>query len=371
MDKNSIPTPAMLLDLHLFNRNIRRMAQFFDHRPAKLRPHFKAHRCLEIARRQCASGAIGITCSSIWDAASLVNHGMDHVLVANEIASDEKLACAARLCRERKDVIVGVDNLTLARTMDRVGFANGTRLNVLLDVNVGMNRCGLVPGTELSRLAHFCSQARGLCFRGVMGYEGHVAGGPRSAGKAARIRKALSVLTRVADDLRKDGIPVGIVSAGGSSTYWATGEFPGVTEVQAGSYFAMEPSLVGTGVDFSLAATVLTTIISTPRKGYAIGDAGRKAFHPSHGMPVPKSLKGAVVEQLHAEHCIINLSAQKRHPRVGQKIECFVPYVDGTFNLYDRIYVVHKGKVEGIWDILPRNPGGEAIPSRNATSAMM
>ena len=354
MKRQDVSTPALLVDLDLFEKNIKLMADYLAHRKAKLRPHFKAHRCPEIARRQMRAGAIGITCAKLAEAEHLADLGFNHLLVANEIAGREKLERLARLCKKGLDVIAGVDSFELAREMDRIGTGYKTRLNVLLDMDIGMNRCGLPPGPELRRLAHFCAGAKGLRLRGIMGYEGHLAGKPNNAEKVRLVHETLSQLTGFANDLRAEGIPIEIISAGGTGTYQIADAYPGITEIQAGSYCLMEPSYLSTGAKFHLASTILVTIISCPRKDIAIGDAGRKSIQPSHGMPEVKSIKGAVVTGLHAEHCIIKLARSARKLRIGEKIELYVPYVDGTFNLHDKIYVLRNDKVVTTWKISGR-----------------
>jgi len=349
MKKLDISTPALIVELDLFEKNIKRMAAFFADKPAKLRPHFKAHRCPEISRIQMRAGAIGITCAKLGEAEHLADLGFDHLLVANQIAGDEKIERFAKLCKKGVDAIVAVDSLELARDMDRVGQKRRTRLNVLLEVNIGMNRCGLPVGAELRRLARFCALAKGLRLRGVMGYEGHLVGKPQSAEKEKMVRTSLAILTGFANELRTAGIPVEVVSSGGTGTYWITGTYPGITEVQAGSYCVMDPYFLRAGAKFELASTVLVTIVSRPTKDLAIGDAGLKSFHPTLGMPLVKTLPGATVEKLNAEHCYIKLAAGARQVRVGDKVEMYVPYVDGTFNLYDKIYAVRRDKIEKIW----------------------
>jgi len=349
MKKLEISTPALIVDLDLFERNVKKMADFFADKPAKLRPHFKAHRCPEISRIQMRAGAIGITCAKLGEAEHLADLGFDHLLVANQIAGGEKIERLAKLCKNGVDAIVAVDSLALARAMDLVGRKRRTRLNVLLEVNIGMNRCGLPVGEELRKLACFCALARGLRLRGIMGYEGHLVGKPQSVEKERQVRTALAILTGFADELRSRGIPIEIVSSGGTGTYWITGAYPGITEVQAGSYCVMDPYFLRAGAKFDLASIVLVTIISRPSKALAIGDAGLKSFHPALGMPLVKTIRGATVQNLNAEHCYIKLSPAADRPKVGDKIEMYVPYVDGTFNLYDKIYAVRKDKVEKIW----------------------
>ena len=349
MKELEISTPALIVDLDLFEKNVKKMADFFAGRAAKLRPHFKAHRCPEIARIQMRAGAIGITCAKLGEAEHLADLGFNHLLVANQIAGDEKIERFARLCKKGVDAIVAVDSMALAQAMDRIGQKRKTRLNVLLEVNIGMNRCGLPVGAELRRLARFCALAKGLRLRGIMGYEGHLVGKPSSLEKERQVRAALEVLTGFATELRASGIPIGIVSSGGTGTYWITGAYPGITEVQAGSYCVMDPYFLRAGAKFALASTVMVTVISRPAKDLAIGDAGLKSFHPTLGMPLVKSVNGATVEKLNAEHCYIRLAPVAQRLKVGDKVEMYVPYVDGTFNLYDKIHAVRKDKVERIW----------------------
>ena len=175
MKKNELETPALLIDLPAMEGNLRRMAEFCRHGTAKLRPHFKNHKCLALAARQVEAGAIGIACATVDEAEALVRNGVASVLIANEIASPEKMRRVAGL-RGQADVIVCVDSEEVVETMAGVARSCATELHVLVDVDVGLHRCGVRPGEQALRLARTILE-KGLRFRGLMGYQGH---GPRT-----------------------------------------------------------------------------------------------------------------------------------------------------------------------------------------------
>ena len=172
MIKQEIETPALLVDLDRMEANLERMAAFFRTVPAKLRPHFKNHKCPELAARQMDAGAIGITCATLHEAECLVQHGIRSVLLANEIVDPAKIRRIVELARQA-EVIVCVDNEKVAEDLARAGRDAQTLLSVLVDIDVGQHRCGALPGGPAVRLARSIVE-KGLRFRGLMGYAGHL-----------------------------------------------------------------------------------------------------------------------------------------------------------------------------------------------------
>src|SRR5208337_5044715 len=218
--------------------NLERMAAFFRTVPAKLRPHYKNHKCPDFAARQLAAGAIGITCATLREAESLVQHGIGSILLANEIVDPAKIRRWVELARQA-DVIVCVDNEEVASELARAGRNGRTPVSVLVDVDVGLHRCGVLPGEPTIRLVRGVLE-KGLRFRGLMGYEGHLAHEPPCPEKEAAVAAALRPLMETKACLESEGVPVEIVSVGGTGTYSISGSHPGVTEVQAGSYLLMD-----------------------------------------------------------------------------------------------------------------------------------
>ena len=233
-----IQTPALLVDLDAMEQNLRTMAAYFSTQSSKLRPHFKNHRVLEIAQCQLKHGAAGITCARLWQAEKLVQAGIQNVLIANEVAGAEQIRRFAELSGEAP-VIVAVDNESVVREMGRRARDRRVELNVVVDIDLGLKRCGVAPGEPAVALAKFATE-QGLRFRGIMGYEGHLQPMPAGPEKTKAVTAAMQALVSTKQQIEAAGIAVEIVSCGGTGDYSISASYPGVTENQAGSYLLMD-----------------------------------------------------------------------------------------------------------------------------------
>ena len=281
--KTDIETPALLVDLDVMERNMETMARFFCNRPAKLRPHFKNHRVLELAARQMEHGAIGITCARLWQAERLANFGIREILIANEIAGGDAIARFVELSRE-VPVIVGVDNPKVVADMAQCARNRKAEVNVVVDVDLGLKRCGMPPGQPAAELAKLVVAA-GLKFRGVMGYEGHLQPHPPGPEKQRVVTEAMQALVGTKTLIESYGIPVEIVSCGGTGDYSIAGAHPGITENQAGSYLLMDNWYAPVVSDFQVALSVLATVISKTGSERMVADAGCKVISGERGLP--------------------------------------------------------------------------------------
>ena len=349
MIKQEIETPALLVDLDRMEANLERMAAFFRTVPAKLRPHFKNHRSPELAARQLHAGAIGITCSTLHEAECLVEHGVRSVLLANEIADPAKIRRLVELARQA-EVIVCVDNDKAAAELARAGRDRQTPLSVLVDVDVGLHRCGVPPGEPAVRLAHSVVE-KGLRFRGLMGYAGHVSHQPPGPAKEEAVAATLRPLMETKACLEREGVPVEIVSAGATGTYSSICCYPGVTEVQAGSYLLMDTNYRQTCTDFDLALTMLATVISKTDGQRVVVDAGLKALSCERGLSILKDMDGLTANRFNAEHGILDLQDSLSPVQIGDKIEFLVRYSDATINLHERMYGIRNGQVEEVFHL--------------------
>lgn len=346
MTKEDIETPALLLDLDRMEANLERMAAFFRDVPAKLRPHFKNHKCPDLAARQLDAGAIGITCATLREAECLVHHGVRSVLLANEVVDAAKIRRLVDLAR-RAEVMVCVDNEKVADDLARAARDRHTQVSVLVDVDVGLHRCGVPPGEAAVRLARAVIE-KGLRFRGLMGYEGHVLRKPPGPEKEAACLAAMRLLMETKAGLEREGVPVQIVSVGGTGTYSISGRHPGVTEIQAGSYLLMDTDYRNCCTDFDPALTVLTTVLSKTGGERIVVDAGLKALSCERGIPTVKDLRGLATRRLTAEHGIIDLQESSAPVEVGDRLEMWVHYSDATVNLHERMYGTRGGQVEEV-----------------------
>src|SRR5262245_2519461 len=234
-----IPTPALVLDVAALDRNIGRMAAFFATGACRLRPHFKAHKTPEIARRQLAAGScVGLTCATVSEA-EVAAEFCDDVLIANEPIGPGKCDRVAMLAGRIRTTIA-VDSIAGLEQLSTAARRAGVTVGVLIDLNVVQPRCGVLPGADAVALAKKAAATPGVDLRGVMGYEGHVVSLPDRAEREARTREAMAGLVETAALVRAAGLPCGIVSAGGTGTYDISGRIDGITEIQAGAYVLMD-----------------------------------------------------------------------------------------------------------------------------------
>ena len=349
MKLDQVKTPALMVDLDAMEANLRDMANFFSGRPCKLRPHFKNHKTPVLAWKQIRAGAIGMTCATLREAEILVEHGIASILIANEIAGQEKPERLADLARNAS-VMVCVDNCHSIRDLAAAQRNRKSQLEVLVDVNTGLNRCGVVPGQAALDLARYALE-HGLAVRGIMGYEGHLQALPPSPERDEIVRQGAKAIVESAALLESAGIPAPIRSTGGTGTYAVAGDYPGITEIQAGSYLLMDNIYVSRRAPFQRSLTVLATVISTRGSSHAVLDSGVKAVSGERGFPTLKDLPGARLSALHAEHAIVELDAQSPSLTPGQKVEVWVHYSDATVHLHSRMYGVRNGELEEIFPI--------------------
>lgn len=348
----SIPTPALVVDVPAMERNIKRMADFFADGPCKLRPHFKAHKTPEIARRQIAAGSCtGITCATVGEA-EIASVFCDDILIANEIIGRDKASRVASLARSI-DIKVAVDSQFGLEQIASAANEAGATVGVLVDLNVGMPRCGVQPGDDALALARRTADTRGVALRGVMGYEGHVVGREDRAKREEGAKQAMEGLVSTARLLHDDGLPCDIVSAGGTGTYDITGRIEGITEIQAGSYVLMDAAYAKLDIPFEQALTVLGTVLTRPSAVLCVTDSGHKSCTEDHGNPAVKAIDGAQVMFLSDEHATITLPPDAR-VKPGDRIELWPSHIDPTINLHDVIYAANEdGSVER-WPVTAR-----------------
>jgi len=348
MDFDAIDTPALLADLDTIDRNQRRMNELFAGKAVRVRPHFKNHRVLALADRQVSGGTIGITCARLWQAERLIRHGIQNVLVANEIAGEVMIRKFIELSRIAP-VIVGVDNVSTIDEMARLAGRERGRLNLVVDFDLGLRRCGVIDGPSGLTLARLVVDS-GMCLRGVMGYEGHLQPLPPAPEKERAVREALAKLVAGKELIERDGIPVEIVSCGGTGDCIIVSDFSGVTEAQPGSYLLMDSWYEPFAPDFLPALTVLATVVSRIGNERLVVDAGVKAISGERGLPSVAGFDGLRLKALHAEHAPIEIMEGKA-PKVGEKIRIRVQYHDGTVHLHRQMYGIRNGVVEEVFQI--------------------
>jgi len=352
MNYTELETPALLLDLDLMEKNIGRMSDYFRGRKAKLRPHVKNHKTPIIARKEIEAGAVGVAVAKLEEAEVMAWSGIQNIMIMNQIVTDQKIDRLLSLSKYA-DMIVAVDNLDNVAKLSSAAQARGLSLGVVIEVDIGLHRAGVKPGAEAVVLAKKIESSKSLKFKGVAGYQGHVSLMIDPKARKIEDEKACQLLISTKDLIEVNGLHVEIVSAGGTGTYNYTGNYPGITEVQAGSYVTMDVGYLDCGIDFDLALSVLTTVSSIPSNERAILDAGLKSIPDDQGLPRVKGLSGVDIVKLSAEHAHLKLDGKTRL-KLGEKVEVYPSDTDTTVNQFNEFYGVRGGEVEVVWPILAR-----------------
>jgi D-serine deaminase-like pyridoxal phosphate-dependent protein len=254
------------------------------------------------------------------------------------------------------EVIVAVDSFENVRELSAAAQAGGVTLRVVVDVNIGHNRCGVAPlgpAVELSQAVH---HSQGLDYSGLMGYDGHCTLGVSDAERPGCSQEANRLLARTRRLAEEAGLPVEVVSAGGTFTYQYAAEIDGITEIQAGTYLLMDTAFAEHGLgDFRCPLTVLTTVISRPSypgaENLAVIDLGSKGISSQLGTPEIMDPDGAVVIRFSQEHGRVDVTHAARDLQIGDRVELWVRDSNGTINLFDRFYAMRGPVVEAVWDI--------------------
>jgi D-serine deaminase-like pyridoxal phosphate-dependent protein len=350
-------TPALVLDIDAAQRNIDRMASELKKLgKAAIRPHYKTHKSPDLARRQLQAGAGGLSMATVWEAAVLAAAGMDDLFVVNTVAHPAKLRVLAELARDHR-ILVAVDEEPNAAAHSAAAVAAGSTLGVMVEVDTGMDRCGVDTARECLVLARQVMELPGLRFEGITGYEGHCSLTPDSELRHERQREAMTFFTGVAELLETNGIPCKIRSAGGIATWRWTAGYPGLTEIQAGTYVVMD-NFHGTMVPgFEHSLTIQATVISR-QSGKVIVDAGNKSVAD----PADVTIAGHDLDvfRFDEEHGIFAAPGGSSL-RVGDAVALVPGYSPSTVNWYDAYHVVHDDVVADIWPIVPRGPGHHGL----------
>jgi D-serine deaminase-like pyridoxal phosphate-dependent protein len=353
MNFRDLETPALLLDLDLMEKNIRRMSEYFRGKKAKLRPHVKNHKTPIIALKEIEAGAVGVAVAKLEEAEVFAWSGLKNIMIMNQIVTDEKIERLVNLAKHA-DVIVAVDNSDNVSKLSSAAGNRGSNLKVVIEVDIGHHRAGVRPGEGALDLARKIVSSKGLEFKGLAGYEGHVSLIIDPKERKFEDEKSLKLIVETRDLLEDKKIPVEIVSVGGTGTYNISGVYPGVTEVQAGSYVSMDVAYRNCGIGFDLALSILSTVTSVPTEDRAILDAGLKTVSTNQGLPEIKGLEGVEVTKLSAEHLHLKLAKKHAPLKVGDKVEVLPSDTDTTVNLHNQFYGTRNGEIEVVWPILAR-----------------
>jgi D-serine deaminase-like pyridoxal phosphate-dependent protein len=348
-----LPSPALLLDIAALEHNIAAMAKWTADHHVGVRPHTKVHKCVEIARRQLAAGAVGLTTATVYEAEAMLAAAPPEVLIANEVVGDDHLRRLGGAARSTS-LVVAVDDAGNARQISAVAEAADVEIGVLVDVDVGMGRCGVRSVPDAVALAGEVRGLPGLRLRGVMGYEGHVVLERNPETRAQRAQAAMDLLATAVRAIEDAGHEVEIVSAGGTNTHDMTGLHESVTELQAGTYAVMDTGYAALVPRFEPVLSLQARVLSC-QAGTAVLDCGTKAIAVDVTPPSLPPSVGAVRE-VHEEHLILD-TAPGAALRLGEPVRIAVGYAGGTVNLHDAYYVVDDEKLLDVWPIVARGSG--------------
>lgn len=353
-----VDTPSLILELDAFERNLKRLNDSLVGKTVLLRPHAKSHKCSQIALRQIALGAVGVCCQKVSEAEALVRGGVNDVLIANEVVGAPKLKHLAVLAKEAR-VAVCADDPGNVAALDAAAREFGVRLDVLVEINVGADRCGVEPGEPALQLARKIAACKNLRFAGLQAYQGAAQHLRKVDERRAAIEAAVAKVTETTTLLAKAGIACEKVTGAGTGTYLFEAASAVYHELQPGSYIFMDADYARnewteSGIPrFEHSLFVWTTVMSRPSPERAVVDAGLKASSVDSGMPRVADADGVEYVKASDEHGVLRLNGAARYA-VGDKLKLIPGHCDPTVNLYDDYVCVRNGRVEAIWPITAR-----------------
>jgi D-serine deaminase-like pyridoxal phosphate-dependent protein len=343
----SLDTPQLLIDLDVVDRNLERMFRAGKERGVNVRTHFKSLKCAGLAKYIAARGGRGFLCAKLNEAEVLAEAGLTDILIANQVVGPHKMRRLAELAK-KANVRVCVDDPRNVDNLSQAMKNTGATLGVLIEVDIGMARCGVAPGEPALALARHIQQSPGLRFEGLQGYDGHLQLMENQAEKKNKCHEGLEQLVGTRRLLEKAGIPVSLVTGAGTGTWEFVAGFPGVDEIQPGSFVLMDCAYHAVRPEFGCGLSILTTVISKHPEWYIL-DAGSKAISKDFGSPVLKDHSADKVNRLSEEHAKVENVDSKA--KVGDQREVIPAHCCATMNLHRVCLGVRKGKVETVWPI--------------------
>jgi 3-hydroxy-D-aspartate aldolase len=359
---DELPTPALIIDVDVFERNLSKMQSHLQSNSMGLRCHTKMHKCPTIARKQIAGGAIGVCTAKVSEAEIMQTNGIQNILITSPVVTTDKIQRVIRLAGQNTALQIVIDDIEVANRFNDAAASAGVELGVLIDLDPGMGRTGIETGEPALALGHHitehCAHVR---FDGLQMYAGncmHIEGFEKRRDKYLRTMEAGSLTKRMFEDA---GIKVPVFSGGGTGTFNIEPGLGLMTDLQAGSYAFMDieyRDIGGEGsdlfVDFEPSLFVLVTAISKPQQRLVTVDAGFKSFASDKMAPQFRDVEGVTFHWGGDEHGIIALTNPSREINLGDKLPMLTPHCDPTVNLHDYYFPVKDGVVEELWPITAR-----------------
>jgi len=344
---DALDTPQLLIDLDLVDINLKKLFAACKERQVACRVHFKSLKCSGLARYIAARGGDGFLCAKLCEAEVLADAGLTDLYIANQLVGPIKLKRLAELARRAK-MRVCVDDPGNIEQMGKAAQAAGATIGVLVEVDVGMSRCGVAPGAAALALARKIQQTPGLRFVGLQGYDGHIQMLPDAAERRAKCLEGLEGLIGTRRLIEQAGIPVEVVTGAGTGTWEFVSSFPGMTEIQPGSFVLMDCAYHTVRPEFGCSLSILATVISR-HAGHYVLDAGSKAISRDFGTPVIKDRPEEKVHKLSEEHTRVEVAGDGI--KVGDRRQVLPAHCCATMNLHRTCLGVRGGKVETVWPI--------------------
>jgi D-serine deaminase-like pyridoxal phosphate-dependent protein len=354
---DEIDTPALIVDLDAFERNLKKMADYAAAAGIALRAHAKTHKCSIVAKRQMALGAVGQCVQKVGEAEVLARAGIPDILVSNELVGAAKLDRLAALAQQTRIALCFDDAEQVAAASSAAKRA-GVELGALVEIEVGMGRCGVQPGRAAAELAQRVADAPGLRFEGLQAYHGRAQHLSSAAERESEIARAVAAVRETQAALAAAGLPTGRVTGAGTGTFRLEAESGVYDELQAGSYAFMDveyASIAGRDGqpyhEFEHSLFVLASVMSVAGPAWIVADAGLKSMSGEKGPPRVYGRSGLDATGLSDEHCKIALAPGAQRPRLGERLLLIPGHCDPTINLHDWYVGVRAGRVAEMWPI--------------------
>lgn len=359
LTKDVLPTPCMVVDIDLFEKNLKTMADYGKGAGIQLRPHVKVHKSVDIAKRQMALGAIGVTAATIAESELMSRGGIRGVLWTKQPASDNNVIRAVQLSKADPSFLFVVDDVAVIAKVEEAAAAAKVKCKVVVSVFAGLTRQGIANGQPAVELAQRVMASKQMSFEGWMAYSG---GASHTKGWVARQKKSAEDLSGVNETIalaKKAGLPAGIVSGGSTGTYNMDKDL-GLTELECGSYVFMDSLYRAVGgksdeavyTDFESSMSVLTTVDSMHHKGQATIDYGNKAM-----IQLTDTVKGKPwmrLDKQGAEYGLLRWNDGGGETKVGDRVEIYCSNLDMSTNCYDRYYIAKGNQIVDVWPIMGR-----------------
>ena len=349
-----IDTPALLIDLDVLEKNLETMQTKAGKHNVALRPHIKAHKIPELARLQIRMGASGVTASKVSEAQVMVESGIDDIFIANQVVTESKLKRLASLAR-RSRISVGLDSREGAEILSKVFSAEKKAIDYVIEIDTGLNRCGVLPGRPAIELYQAIENLPGIRFKGIFTHAGQVYGKQNLEEVKAVSRLESEAMAKTAEKFNTLGVHPDIVSVGSTPTMRVWDGYAGINEIRPGNYIFLDAIQIALGVadQKECALTILSTVTSRPAVDRAVIDAGSKVLaldKGAHGTELIQGFglipgKGATIARLSEEHGILWLDPEEKLT-IGEQIRIIPNHACTAINLADKAFGIRQGRVE-------------------------